>query len=165
MPVNDQILSTDHDYIGAESKPLCSTRVAVTGGSSSHGRASGQARSADGTLSLELRMPDELGGDNLGPNPEQLFAAGYAACFHGVLSLPAGRHLLDPATISVEATVAFGRDPADGGYRLRADRGLGQPDRLRAADRQARRRRRHQQAGRPRTRGRLSQLKGLPCLS
>ncbi len=83
MPVNDQILSTDHDYIGAEFKPLCSTRVAVTGGSSSHGRASGQARSADGTLSLELRMPDELGGDNLGPNPEQLFAAGYAACRPG----------------------------------------------------------------------------------
>ncbi|MFF4625018.1 Ohr family peroxiredoxin [Nonomuraea jabiensis] len=121
MPVNDQILSTDHDYNGAEFRPLYSTRVAVTGGSSSHGRASGHARSSDGTLSLELRMPDELGGDNQGPNPEQLFAAGYAACFHGALSLLARRHLLDPAAISVEATVAFGRDPADGGYQLRAD--------------------------------------------
>jgi Ohr subfamily peroxiredoxin len=116
-----QILSTDHDYNGAEFRPLYSTRVAVTGGSSSHGRASGHARSSDGTLSLELRMPDELGGDNPGPNPEQLFAAGYAACFHGALSLLARRHLLDPAAISVEATVAFGRDPADGGYQLRAD--------------------------------------------
>lgn len=121
MPVNDQIPSTDHDYIGAEFKPLRFTCVAVTGGSSSHGRAGGQARSADGTLFLELRMPDELGGDNLGPNPEQLFATGYAACFHGALSLLARRHLLDPATISVEATVAVGRDPAGGGYRLRAD--------------------------------------------
>ncbi|MCA2219920.1 OsmC family protein [Nonomuraea sp. NEAU-L178] len=62
-------------------------------------------------------MPDELGGDNPGPNPEQLFAAGYAACLHGALSLLARRHLLDPAAISVEATVAFGRDPADCGHQ------------------------------------------------
>ncbi|MFI6499311.1 Ohr family peroxiredoxin [Nonomuraea typhae] len=62
-----------------------------------------------------------VGGDNPGPNPEQLFAAGYAACFHGALSLLARRHLLDPEPITVEATVAFGRDPADGGYQLRAD--------------------------------------------
>ncbi|WP_221762752.1 Ohr family peroxiredoxin [Nonomuraea sp. WAC 01424] len=93
----------------------------MIGGGSAHGRASGQARSADGTLSLELRMPEELGGDNPGPNPEQLFAAGYAACFHGALSLLARRHLLDPESITVEATVAFGRDPADGGYQLHAD--------------------------------------------
>ncbi|MFD0885615.1 Ohr family peroxiredoxin, partial [Streptosporangium algeriense] len=79
------------------------------------------ARSADGSLDLELRMPEELGGDTTGPNPEQLFAAGYAACFHGALSLLARRHLLDPASITVEATVAFGRDPEDGGYQLRAD--------------------------------------------
>ncbi|MFI7455406.1 hypothetical protein ACIBQX_48645 [Nonomuraea sp. NPDC049714] len=37
------------------------------------------------------------------------------------LSLPARRHLLDPEPIKAEATVAFGRDPADGGYELRAD--------------------------------------------
>ncbi|MEU6998722.1 Ohr family peroxiredoxin [Nonomuraea sp. NPDC046570] len=119
--MNDPILSTDHDYSGSAFKPLYTTRVAVTGGSSAHGRATGQARSADGALSLELRMPEELGGDNPGPNPEQLFAAGYAACFHGALSLLARRHLLDPESITVDATVAFGRDPADGGYQLRAD--------------------------------------------
>ncbi|TYB64875.1 Ohr family peroxiredoxin [Nonomuraea sp. PA05] len=102
-------------------KPLYVTRVAVTGGSSAHARATGRARSADGALALELRMPEELGGDNLGPNPEQLFAAGYAACFQGALSMLARQHLLDPAPIIVEATVTFGRDPADGGYQLRAD--------------------------------------------
>lgn len=119
--MNIPILSTEHDYNGTAFKPLYTTRVAVTGGASAHGRASGQARSDDGVLSLELRMPEELGADNPGPNPEQLFAAGYAACFHGALSLLARRHLLDPEPITVEATVAFGRDPADGGYELRAD--------------------------------------------
>ncbi|GAA3223416.1 Ohr family peroxiredoxin [Nonomuraea helvata] len=119
--MNDPALSTEHDYGGSAFRPLYVTRVAVSGGSSAHGRAPGRARSADGALALELRMPEELGGDNPGPNPEQLFAAGYAACFHGALSLLARRHLLDPSPITVEASVAFGRDPADGGYQLRAD--------------------------------------------
>lgn len=119
--MNDPTLSTDHDYSGSTFKPLYTARIAVNGGSSAHGRATGQARSADGTLSLELRMPEEMGGDNLGPNPEQLFAAGYASCFHGALSMLARRHLLDPGTLTVEATVVFGRDPVDGGYQLRAD--------------------------------------------
>ncbi|MGN9787976.1 Ohr family peroxiredoxin [Nonomuraea sp. ZG12] len=70
---------------------------------------------------MALRLPEEMGGDNPGPNPEQLFAAGYAACFHGALSMLARRHLLDPEHITVEATVAFGRDPADGGYEPHAD--------------------------------------------
>lgn len=114
-------LSTDHDYDGSAFKPLYTTRVAVNGGSSAHGRASGRVRSADGALDVELRMPEELGGDATGPNPEQLFAAGYAACFHGALSLLARRQYLDPGSITVEVTVAFGRDPADGGYQLSAD--------------------------------------------
>ncbi|WP_066360404.1 Ohr family peroxiredoxin [Herbidospora mongoliensis] len=103
------------------SAPLYVTSVTVTGGGSAHGRASGRAVSADGALDLELRLPEELGGDSAGPNPEQLFAAGYAACFQGALSLLARRHRLDPSAISVAVTVAFGRDPADGGYQLRAD--------------------------------------------
>ncbi|MFI7132741.1 Ohr family peroxiredoxin [Nonomuraea sp. NPDC050153] len=119
--MKEPTLSTEHDYSGSTFKPLYVTRVAVNGGSSAHGRASGRAVSADGALDLQLRMPEELGGDNPGPNPEQLFAAGYAACFHGALSLLARRHLLDPGAITVEATVAFGRDPADGGYQLSAD--------------------------------------------
>jgi Ohr subfamily peroxiredoxin len=93
----------------------------VTGGGSAHGRATGRARSADGALDLEVRAPGELGGDATGPDPEQLFAAGFAASFHGALSLVARRHPLGPASITVEATVAVGRDPADGGYLLQAD--------------------------------------------
>ncbi|MEV0388495.1 Ohr family peroxiredoxin [Nonomuraea sp. NPDC050643] len=119
--MNDPALSADHDHGGDAFRPLYATRVSVSGGGFAHGRASGRARSADGALDLRLRMPAELGGDTAGPNPEQLFAAGYAACFHGVLSLVARQHALDPGPIVVEVGVAFGRDPEDGGYRLRAD--------------------------------------------
>ncbi|WP_208612845.1 Ohr family peroxiredoxin [Streptomyces canus] len=72
-------------------------------------------------LDLDLRLPAELGGDGRGTNPEQLFAAGFAACFHGALSLVARQAALDSAAISVEATVAFGRSPQDGGYVLHID--------------------------------------------
>ncbi|GEC05001.1 peroxiredoxin [Streptomyces spinoverrucosus] len=123
--MNDHInlpdLSTDKDFDGDSFSPIYSTTVTVSGGMAGHGRASGVARSDDGVLDLSLRMPAELGGDGQGTNPEQLFAAGFAACFHGALSLIARQEALDPAVISVEATVAFGRDPGDGGYLLRVD--------------------------------------------
>lgn len=114
-------LSTEKDFDGEAFAPIYTTTVTVSGGTASHGRASGRARSADGALDLPLRMPAELGGDGHGTNPEQLFAAGFAACYHGALSLVARQVPLDPTEISVEATVAFGRDPADGGYLLRID--------------------------------------------
>ncbi|MFG2004224.1 Ohr family peroxiredoxin [Spirillospora sp. NPDC048911] len=114
-------LSTDNDYSGATFRPIYTTHVTVSGGGSAHGRATGRARSSDGALDLELRTPHELGGDATHPNPEQLFATAFAACLHGALSLVARQHSLDPTPITIEATVAFGRDPADGGYQLQAD--------------------------------------------
>ncbi|WP_323186153.1 Ohr family peroxiredoxin [Streptomyces sp. NBC_01373] len=114
-------LSTDKDFRGESFAPIYITTVTVSGGAASHGRATGRARSTDGVLDINLRMPAELGGDGRGTNPEQLFAAGFAACFHGALSLVARQAALDPAGLSVEATVAFGRDPEDGGYLLRVD--------------------------------------------
>ncbi|MFJ8107691.1 Ohr family peroxiredoxin [Streptomyces sp. NPDC096132] len=121
-------LSVTKDFDGESFAPLYTTTVRVSGGIASHGRASGRARSDDGVLDLDLRMPAELGGDGRGTNPEQLFAAGFAACFHGALSLVARQAGLDPAAISVEATVAFGRDPGDGGYLLRVDLVVNWPD-------------------------------------
>ncbi|NED60548.1 Ohr family peroxiredoxin, partial [Streptomyces sp. SID10244] len=51
----------------------------------------GHARTSDGKLDVDLDMPKELGGSGVGTNPEQLFAAGYAACFHSALRLVAGQ--------------------------------------------------------------------------
>jgi Ohr subfamily peroxiredoxin len=95
--------------------------VTVTGGEVEHGRASGVARSEDGNLELALRMPAELGGPGGGTNPEQLFAAGFAACFHGVLCLLAAKAGLSAAGSSVAVSVSFARDPVDGMYLLTAD--------------------------------------------
>jgi Ohr subfamily peroxiredoxin len=96
-------------------------RVSVRGGSAEHGRVSGLARSDDGELELELRLPPELGGNGGGTNPEQLFAAGYAACFHGSLMLLALRRGVAAAGTQVDVTVSFGRDPVDGLFMLAAD--------------------------------------------
>ncbi|MEU1231391.1 Ohr family peroxiredoxin [Streptomyces sp. NPDC005828] len=120
-PIQLPALSTEKDFTGDAFSPLYTTTVTVVGGAVSHGRASGRARSSDGALDLDLRMPAELGGSGRGTNPEQLFAAGFAACFHGALSLLARQEALDPAAVSVLATVAFGRDPGDGGYLLHVD--------------------------------------------
>ncbi|MGH8810559.1 MAG: Ohr family peroxiredoxin [Advenella sp.] len=105
-------------YHGREARTLYSTCVTVTGGHAGHGRASGIARSDDGCLDLDLRLPAALGGPGEGTNPEQLFAAGYAACFHGALSLLAARAGIPIAGSSVQVTVDFSRDPVDGLFML-----------------------------------------------
>ena len=108
-------------YRGADFQPLYTTSVTVRGGEAAHGRASGMAISDDGELIVELRLPVELGGTGGGANPEQLFAAGYAACFHGALSILAERAGVAIPDASVTATVSFGRDPVDGLFALSAD--------------------------------------------
>ncbi len=113
-------LSLLDKYKGRDLQTLYSTTVAVTGGDASHGRASGIARSDDGNLDVHLRLPKALGGPGGGTNPEQLFAAGYAACFHGALSLLAAREHIPIPGSSVEVTVEFCRDPMDGLFVLAA---------------------------------------------
>lgn len=108
-------------YRGQDILPLYTTSVDVTGGEAEHGRASGIARSDDGKLHVTMRLPPELGGEGDGTNPEQLFAAAYAACFHGAMSLLAAKAELRTAGSSVTVTVTFGRDPVDGMYLLAAD--------------------------------------------
>jgi len=65
--------------------------VTATGGDAGHGPASGVVRSDDGEFDLDLRLPAPLGGPCGGTNPEQLFAAAYAARFHSALSLLAAK--------------------------------------------------------------------------
>lgn len=114
-------LSLLDKYRGRDTQTLYSTIVTVTGGDAGHGRASGLARSDDGNLNVHLRLPEALGGPGGGTNPEQLFAAGYAACFHGALSLLAARDDIDVPGSSVEVQVEFSRDPVDGLFVLTAN--------------------------------------------
>ncbi|MGO1070732.1 Ohr family peroxiredoxin [Lysobacter sp. CA199] len=108
-------------YRGDDAFALYTGRVRVTGGEAAHGRASGVATSDDGALAVNLRLPIELGGPGGGSNPEQLLAAGYAACFHGALTLLAGRAGIVVGELMVEAAVTFARDPMDGLFALSAD--------------------------------------------
>jgi Ohr subfamily peroxiredoxin len=77
----------------------------------------GRATTSDGKLDVKLAMQKELGGDGDGTNPEQLFAAGYAACFATSLRLVAQRQKLDVTGVSVTAEVGLGPNGA-GGYQL-----------------------------------------------
>lgn len=69
----------------------------------------GTARSEDGKLDVTLSSPVELGGTGQGTNPEQLFAAGYAACFHSALRLVARREGADLTDSAVAAKVQLGQ--------------------------------------------------------
>ncbi|OPG07785.1 organic hydroperoxide resistance protein [Microbispora sp. GKU 823] len=79
----------------------------------------GRATSSDGKLDVQLAMQKELGGNGDGTNPEQLFAAGYAACFATSLKLVAGRKNLDASDASVTAEVGLSPN-GKGGYQLDA---------------------------------------------
>lgn len=68
----------------------------------------GHGRSSDGLLDVTLAAPPELGGTGQGTNPEQLFAVGYAACFHSALRLVAGQAGADVNDSSVGASVGIG---------------------------------------------------------
>jgi osmotically inducible protein OsmC len=107
-------------YGGSDFQPIYTTRVTVSGGEAEHARASGVARSDDGNLEVPLRLPTEMGGEGGGTNPEQLFAAAFAACFHGALKVLALRNRIEMRDASVEVAVAFGRDPVDGLFALYA---------------------------------------------
>ncbi|TVL90675.1 organic hydroperoxide resistance protein [Streptomyces sp. SAJ15] len=79
----------------------------------------GRAVSSDGRLDLPLAMPSALGGNGQGTNPEQLFAAGYAACFASALGLVGRQAKVDTSEVSVTAEVGIGKDEADGGFGLK----------------------------------------------
>ena len=68
----------------------------------------GHVVSSDQRLDLDLALPPEMGGSGDGTNPEQLFAAGYAACFHNALRIVARRARVDPGDSTVSAEVGIG---------------------------------------------------------
>jgi len=92
--------------------PIYSTTAIATG----DGR-NGHARTDDGQLDVDVRIPVTMGGPGGATNPEQLFAAGYAACFHSALKVVARGQRLDIAGSEVTVHVSLGTGD-DGGYRL-----------------------------------------------
>jgi lipoyl-dependent peroxiredoxin len=78
----------------------------------------GRAVSSDGHVDLPLAHPKALGGNGQGTNPEQLFAAGYAACFASAMGAIGRMEKIDVKDASVTAEVSIGKDEADGGFGL-----------------------------------------------
>ena len=81
-----------------------------TAHATSTGGRTGSTESSDGKIRLQLSTPKELGGDSgPGTNPEQLFAAGYSACFIGAMKAVAARQKIAlPAEVSIKAEVSIG---------------------------------------------------------
>ncbi|WP_236240591.1 organic hydroperoxide resistance protein [Streptomyces sp. CC228A] len=78
----------------------------------------GRAVSSDGQIDLPLGFPQALGGNGQGTNPEQLFAAGYAACFASAMGSIARQEKIDVKDVSITAEVSIGKDEKDGGFGL-----------------------------------------------
>ncbi|MEU6135958.1 organic hydroperoxide resistance protein [Nocardioides sp. NPDC047086] len=77
----------------------------------------GHVQSTDGLIDADVRVPKEMGGEGGATNPEQLFAAGYAACFHSALKLVAGKAKVDMTDSEVVADVSIGNN-GEGGFGL-----------------------------------------------
>lgn len=93
--------------------PIYSIEALATG----EGR-NGHVQSASGRINTDLAIPREMGGTGANlPNPEEFFAAGYAACFHSALQGVARQQKVDLGDSTVGARVSIGKDDK-GGYSL-----------------------------------------------
>jgi Ohr subfamily peroxiredoxin len=95
-------------------------KVLYTAHATSTGGRAGTSKSSDGVLDLTLTTPKELGGNGaVGTNPEQLFAAGYSACFIGAMKHVAMMQKIAlPADTSIDAAVGIGQIPAGFGIQV-----------------------------------------------
>lgn len=112
-------------------KVLYETQAVATGG------RDGRAQTKDGSFSVNLAVPKEMGGKGGGNNPEQLFASGYAACFLGAIRFVAGQEKVKvPDDATVTSTVGIGpRDDGTGfGLQVALEIKIPGLDRARAQD-------------------------------
>ena len=102
-------------------KVVYRSKVTSTGG------RDGAAKSEDGKLNVNLSVPQEMGGTGGdGTNPEQLFAAGYSACFLGALKLVAGKEKATlPDNVNITSEVGLGKIP--GGFNIEVDMTVNAP--------------------------------------
>ena len=93
-------------------------KILYTAHATSTGGRDGGSKSDDGKLQVKLAPPKEMGGNGDGTNPEQLFAAGYSACFLGAMKFVAAqKKVVLPATTKIDASVGIGPIPAGFGIQ------------------------------------------------
>jgi Ohr subfamily peroxiredoxin len=93
----------------------------------SSGGRDGHVRSSDGLIDFAVSIPKEMGGKGTATNPEQLFAAGYAACFENALIHIARGKKMNPGKTSVDARVSIGMN-GSGGFTLAVELDVHLPD-------------------------------------
>jgi len=112
-------------------------KILYTGTATATGGRAGTAQSSDGALSVTLTTPKQLGGDGApGTNPEQMFAAGYSACFIGAMKAVASGmtgqpKVALPADVSITSDVGIG--PIPGGFGIKVDMRISIPGMDKAA--------------------------------
>lgn len=91
-------------------------KTEYTAVATAHGGRSGHVRSSDGILDLDLKRPVEMGGPGGGTNPEQLFAAGYSACFESAFRSIGARQMKHLRDVEMTARVSFNTDDSGGHF-------------------------------------------------
>src|ERR1700728_2036631 len=96
-----------------------SLNVLYTAHATAAGGRNGRTRSDDGLVDAQLSVPKSMGGPGKPgtTTPEDLFAAGYAACFGGAVDLMANKLKLVPTSLEIKSAVSFGQDE-HGGFGL-----------------------------------------------
>ncbi len=102
-------------------------KIVYVGIAEATGGRDGRAMTNDHSLNVQLTTPKELGGSGgVGANPEQLFAAGYSACFIGAMKFVAGQEkIVLPQDLSIEGLVGIGAIP--GGFGIEVDLNISIP--------------------------------------
>ncbi|MFF4903922.1 organic hydroperoxide resistance protein [Streptomyces sp. NPDC001260] len=96
--------------------PIQQSDVLYTAVATAENGRDGRVATDDGRLDVAVNPPKEMGGNGAGTNPEQLFAAGYSACFQGALGVVAREAKADIAGSTVTAKVGIGRN--DDGFGI-----------------------------------------------
>jgi lipoyl-dependent peroxiredoxin len=101
-------------------KVLYTAEAHVTGG-----RDEGHGKTSDGALEVDIRVPEELGGDGGGTNPEQLFAVGYAACFESAIKVVGRRMKQKVDDVEIDSKVQL--LPEGRGFKLAVELNVALP--------------------------------------
>ncbi|MEU3048762.1 organic hydroperoxide resistance protein [Streptomyces sp. NPDC006984] len=108
--------------------------VLYTAVATAHNGRDGRVATDDGSLDVVVNPPKAMGGSCSGTNPEQLFAAGYSACFQGALGVVARQENVDVSGSTVTAEVGIGRNDDGFGIIVRISATIPQVDPATARD-------------------------------